>query len=438
VELQICLATLDIDKLITNLEDFDAYALCMWPRGLELLITSSSAQEVDALTVLLWELALVAKSSQSLLLLQPYKTCVDLDEWRSACGLWSQRSNEYADMIEQARRSQVLDALADRFFKSLSLYLPETGVSDNMVESSYVYDWVRSVLAAESAWKAGFRDLNSIHPALSHTPLWKHSIPVLSWRVLEWLLSHGADPTWTHPTLLTTPGHNVARWAAKEGAPTSIITNLGCMSDLVVSKQRDNCTCHCSRGGCSIIGCTVSKMNITDHRRMHHHEKTQPHFFALVDDNRTAAWMSSAIFRILTFEKLSLTHTCCYRIFVEFYGCVTRPTPEEAQVIYELESDDINLLDNLVAEFEVKWAKNTRPFVTFMNRVWRPRMQAIRREREIDQETYQSELVRMGVTLENSKKEHNSEFDSDVDWPDDYESEGDGWYTTDEEDVHEE
>jgi hypothetical protein len=63
VDLQICLATLDTGKLITNLENFDAYALCLWPRGLKLLITSSSAQEAEALTVLLWQLALVAKSS---------------------------------------------------------------------------------------------------------------------------------------------------------------------------------------------------------------------------------------------------------------------------------------------------------------------------------------------------------------------------------------
>jgi hypothetical protein len=184
-------------------------------------------------------------------------------------------------------------------------------------------------------------------------------------------------------------------------------------------------------------------MNLTYYRREHHQE-TQPHIFALVDDSRTAAWMSSAIFRILTFEKLLLAHTCCYRIVDEFCVTFTRPTHEEAQVIYDLESDDINLLDNLVAEFEVKWAKNTRPFVTFMNRVWRPRMQAIRQEREIDQETYQSELIRMGVTLDNLDEEHdsdsysNSDFDSDVDWPDDYESDGDGWYTTDEDDVQQE
>jgi hypothetical protein len=161
--------------------------------------------------------------------------------------------------------------------------------------------------------------------------------------------------------------------------------------------------------------------------------------------------MSSAILRILTFEKLSLMHTCCYRIRDECRGIFTRPSPEEAQIIHDLERDDIHVLDRLVADFEDKWATYTKRFVTFMNRVWRPRMQVVLREREIDYETYEAELIRMGVTLkesdedreDNSDSESDSDSDSDsdshsdMDWPDDYESEGDGWYTTDEEDVEE-
>jgi hypothetical protein len=155
--------------------------------------------------------------------------------------------------------------------------------------------------------------------------------------------------------------------------------------------------------------------------------------------------MSSAILRVLTFEKLSLTHTCCYRIYDECWGYFTRPSPEEAQIIHDLERDDIHLLDRLVADFDEKWATYTKRFVTFMNRVWKPRMQVVLQERETDRETYQMELIRMGVTLkesdedreDNSDSESDSDTDSDMDWPDNYESEGDGWYTTDEEDVEE-
>jgi hypothetical protein len=67
-------------------------------------------------------------------------------------------------MVEKARRSQVFDALADRVFKALSLRLSEEGytrTSDAMEEWWRFYSLVTSVLATESAWKAGFRALNS-------------------------------------------------------------------------------------------------------------------------------------------------------------------------------------------------------------------------------------------------------------------------------------
>jgi hypothetical protein len=157
--------------------------------------------------------------------------------------------------------------------------------------------------------------------------------------------------------------------------------------------------------------------------------------------------MSSAILRLITFEELSLNHTCCYRVEEEIDDRFYRPTPEEAEVIYNLEHEDIELLGNLTTEFELKWATYTKPFVTFMNRVWRPRMRAIRAERQVGKDVYEAELQRIGVTLKDKDREEavdnstrytglkpESDFDSDEDWPDDYESEGDGWYTTDEED----
>jgi hypothetical protein len=148
--------------------------------------------------------------------------------------------------------------------------------------------------------------------------------------------------------------------------------------------------------------------------------------------------MSSAILRVLTFDALSLTHTCCYRVGEEIHDWFQRPTPEEAKVIYELERDDIELPENLTVEFELKWATYTKPFVTFMNRVWKPRMRAVRTERRVEKDIYEVELQRIGVTLKQAGKEEaedrdsesgsESELDSesDSDWPDDYKSEGDG------------
>jgi hypothetical protein len=64
--------------------------------------------------------------------------------------------------------------------------------------------------------------------------------------------------------------------------------------------------------------------------------------------------MASAVLRVLNFEKLSLTHTCCYQIFDEVDGRFGRPTHREAKEINDLERDDIDFFTTLVADFVAK------------------------------------------------------------------------------------
>jgi hypothetical protein len=46
---------------------------------------------------------------------------------------------------------------------------------------------------------------------------------------------------------------------------------------------------------------------------------------------------------------------------------------------------------------------------------------------------YQTEMQRMGVTLTAADEHDTAHSEGESDWPDGYESEGDGWYTTDDE-----
>jgi hypothetical protein len=447
MDLQTCLTSLGANTLKSQLEKSEyAYALGSWPQGIELLISDGIVKDSEPLLDILWASAVRLGNSESALSLLQCKTGVTVEDWYKACYSWTQWSNDKADKAERARRSQIFDTLAHRLLASghnLAASARESGNKETIAKWPPLYRTpYLSLLSVESAWKAGFRDFNSIPHGVP--PLWTILDPWQPfWSLFRWLLDHGADPTWTHPTLLTTPGHKMARCWATE------IEKVSAYISLIVSEQRDNCTCYCSLKGCFMIGCAVSQMNKAIYPlrrgRNDHLRTTQSHLFALVDDDRASTWMSSAILRVLTFEKLSLTHTCCYRIHDECRGYFTRPTPEEAQIIHDLERDDIHVLDRLVTDFEAKWSKYTRPFATFMNRVWRCRMQVVLQEREIDHEIYQTELIRMGVTFkesdedreENSDSESDSDSDSDMDWPDDYKSEGDGWYTTDEEDVEE-
>lgn len=250
-------------------------------------------------------------------------------------------------------------------------------------------------------------------------------------------MDRGADSFWIHPKFLTTPAHIFSRnnyelW--KKVATTQQYA----IWHLLVHKRQDACSYHCSPEGCYAIGSSMSKHSYNYQYRW---RAVRLDASLLVDNHRDSTWMSSAIFRVLTFEKLSLTHTCCYRVKDEVRGEFALPTREEAEIIYAHERDDIELLDKLVAEFQSKWAAFNKPFVTFMNRVWKPRMKEVYQERETDEQVYKAELLRIGVTLEDPDEDEDSDMsedsdsDSNSDYPDIYDSEGDseGWYTTDEE-----
>jgi hypothetical protein len=152
--------------------------------------------------------------------------------------------------------------------------------------------------------------------------------------------------------------------------------------------QLDDCICCCSQDGCLAIGCAVSKYApdpgywqpryVTHKGEAFRRHQILPQLFSYIDRNQASNAMGTVVLRLLTFEALHLTHTCCYRVHEEINGKFVRPTTEEANVIRDLERADIELLETLVAEFETKWSTYTRTFPTFMNRVWKPRMRAVR------------------------------------------------------------
>ena len=249
------------------------------------------------------------------------------------------------------------------------------------------------------------------------------------------------EPILDHPTFLTTPAHQLVRKAGGNVAWRGGVSNLQNVEDFMLSPERNGCECQCSLQGCLCIGCAaskhdrstaldlldLSKSDVTQSPRKWK-QIEQPYVLSIVYQHKDKSWMSSAVLRVLTFERLSLTHTCCYQVLLERRGRARRLTAEEADVIHEQERDRLELLDDLVAQFEAKWAAYDKPFVTFMNRVWKRRMRQIEMEGQADREMYLAGLLRMGVRLEETDE-------SDSDWPDEYagEDEREGWYTADEE-----
>lgn len=410
----------------------------------------------DTLVELLWQYVVGVRSVESIEVLTRFKKHISSGEWSYLNGAWNTARHRLTIReVGEMRWAGIFDAaLANLQPDCLTDSSIEDGDCDQIATGtiSPYHTTVLTILGAKSAWKAGFRDLNTLQwknerpdrQAGPGTPLWIFTYPLLDIPVITWLMDHGADPFWIHPQFLTTPAHNIVRQAKTRDGEERNVSILRSFEALLLSPTRDCCTCFCSKHGCCCVGLTASKTDdwfyetLQGKQRMRH--IVFPYLFGVLDQHKKEHWMSSAVFRMMTFEKLSLTHTCCYRISSEIWGEVQRPTAEERSITHELERDDIELLDKLVTEFEAKWATYNKPFVTFMNRVWKRRMRQVKAQRQVDPKTYQAELFKMGITTgrmndEDTESNISDEEETDSDWPDDYESDDgrDGWYTTDEE-----
>jgi hypothetical protein len=463
-ELRDCLEKLNPHE-ITSMLNLRSHVviLASWCGGLQVLTSSGFIGVEGTLTNKLWKEALKCGDIESLELLLRLTAQVTLEDWYTIVVTWGVK-DRLVSINEHARRGKVLHAIAERL-------VPSNVTSSNQDDRDYedslgtpledpplYHTRSLSVLAAQSAWAAGCRNLASEQwsegficadqPCDYGTPFWLQSIytwPLRdgTWPKVEWFLNHSVDLTCTHPVLLTTPAHVCVRKMMRCVEWEGQVQGLEKLRSYLSLVDQDGCVCYCSKGGCYVIGCAIQKdQNILepfslDNSRRYPRQMVQAQLFKLVEHHRDAVWMSSAILRVLTFERLSLTHTCCYRILDEVWksNCFTHPTPEEAKDIHDHERTDIDLLDKLVTEFEGQWAEYTGSFITFLNRVWKPRMRAVRQEQQVDKQIYEAELRRIGVTFKGSDDENDSDSESDPDWPDDSrQGDAEGWYTTDEED----
>ncbi|KAF2180161.1 hypothetical protein K469DRAFT_673443 [Zopfia rhizophila CBS 207.26] len=183
---------------------------------------------------------------------------------------------------------------------------------------------------------------------------------------------------------------------------------------ILLRENRDVCRCHCSEGGCPIIGC-ITKRNLWNP-----HSRTSGFpqellarqrenlilrlVYALVDSHDNHHWMGPAIIRILTFDELNLTHTCCYMIHGEFLWS-WRLNCKERDETHFVEMKDIKLLEDLMQEFKAKWEAHTGKFHEFINDIWRPRMKEVCGEiSDIDKSQIQR-IKDLGVNLDEVEKE---------------------------------
>ncbi|KAH7084704.1 hypothetical protein BKA63DRAFT_1402 [Paraphoma chrysanthemicola] len=467
-------------------------AIACWPNAVQLIIQSGLFQPSEDVVVKIWDAAIIFHEWDTLQILLDFGVRVTWEDWEKRN--WFHRAKAHYPASQQETVDQVVKvyrSMATQFLRHSRALIrsPSTGSIDNLVVPSsqelqnLYHASDLTVEGAEGAWLAGLRDLNSIS-GIGVTPLWNSvSDLYVQWNYMlpsaRWLIKHGADLTWVHPVYLTIPAHIIIRRSvagtclkfAEDEANSkhrslSYLEPITQVCELLLGAehlyQNDKCVCHCSRDGCSIFSCAVSISNVCFGRYFwvekpkpeeytYHRKTILPYLFSLFDRVDQPYRMASSVLRVLTFEELHLPHTCCYRVLDETRSWChfKRPTPEEA--MHDTDPRDLELLEMLMDEFEAKWNTYKRPFATFIKRVWKPRMRQIRREREVNQEIYEADLIRIGVILNDNVEEKleagcdlETEYDSnfELDWgsktssedsDSESESEDDGYEKADEE-----
>lgn len=312
-----------------------------------------------------------------------------------------------------------------------------------------------NVEMAESLFSSGFN--HTTVEFLGFTPLMAVDLVALSRRhqaanllgfdpgaldLVDWFLSRGEDLETPLPasSLILGPGcedmpqgprlaHRVAselgrclRWplALSGDRCTSLL------SKILTSSATDSCSCLCTQDGCSAASVFSRELwgSIRGGNAPHEQPSLGQESVRMIMDLLTrrlsghpgARQFASSLFRVSTFERLGMSHTCCR--FVENsakYDCpdsgvalailrgeyklVESMDPEDVAEIQEEDRYLAKILEALVQEFDAKFEESGLPLGDFFRSYWWVRMDEVEVENKVSKEELEV-LRRTGVVLD--------------------------------------
>ncbi|KAI8933484.1 hypothetical protein NX059_009222 [Plenodomus lindquistii] len=397
-------------KSVLNTPKYSAPLVC-WAQGLSILLDTVSFSQEVTFTKFFWSQACELSALDALEMMSTLLSDVGWAEWDELNFAYSQ-----ADDFSDARWPVIFSKLARDLHRAatgsaVEVTESEDGYCSIRGSSLYCTGWL-STLAADALWQAGFHDVNSVsferYNGNVGTPLWLQVGYCSQWKITSWLIDKGADLNWLHPQYRTTPAHLLSR---KRIDMKNLDDHKGWIDEVITSFGRDKCVCKCSNEGCLAVGCVASRSSMSSWESR---ETALKLVCSKVDRNQDLAGISAAVLRVLTFEELSLTHTCCYRIQKEIWGDFTRPTEEERREIQDIEREDIELLDQVMQEFEEAWTRYPGTFARFIDKVWKPRMRRERKKKKMDQAVMQELGIALKPVPRELAKDEDAEWDSYV------------------------
>ncbi|EXJ60943.1 hypothetical protein A1O7_05096 [Cladophialophora yegresii CBS 114405] len=180
---------------------------------------------------------------------------------------------------------------------------------------------------------------------------------------------------------------------------------------LVDETVTDDCVCGCSLHGCSALTEIFKEAEHCVHglaRRGYIPEDytvARGHFLKYLIEwldrakTDTREGFTTDVVRIMTFQRLLLTHTCCtwtkrYRSddFVIFNA-------EDRDDIRAEESEDLAMLESLMEEFEEAFRELKLPLPEFLKQYWEPTMAEVMQPGVLDRDSA-AKIAELGVVLQ--------------------------------------
>ena len=349
--------------------------------------------------------------------------------------------------------------LAVAMLAEIEIPVPQSLLSIEPLGQTVYHNHILNLRQARLLWEAGFRDINALD-WLGLSPLMQQAIGQLmypfqfqaalgSLELLGWFLSNGANP------------HNLQRYAFRKvdnknnrGERQQIqrtemrssvaalhyaglllcawisggivvgtrkqrllrdSSSVALLCDILGDTTRDSCRCTCSSGGCLAFTMIIKYLfrclrnyctsrNFLSRKRKTWLDCLQ--YLAVIRDieEPQMLWLRSEIFRIITFGRLRLKHTCCTLGGFDDHDPGT-PTcvivelgdEEDREEIRQEQEERVEKLEALIVEFEDKYQELGIPLGDFIDGYWRQRTKEVMREQvAVDRE----QLSRIGVVMD--------------------------------------
>lgn len=285
-------------------------------------------------------------------------------------------------------------------------------------EAHSVYSYPLHPNILDKIYEAGFIDVDlpirdGYTPLMARCGFSSHG-SVNNGKHIGWLISKGADPFQKLPGSNTTVLHWInARLAEcihrdyKSDSHFDPYDALGHLHQIDIHlfslTIRDNCSCSCSLVGCtplsSAIRAVVDELFVDYQQITGVASRFRRFLEFLIDHNQSKLEVCHAMIRSLTFDGLSLSHTCCIELRYRIPWDYVRDE-SDLQEIREEQRIDLERFENLVSEFDAQFDVMGLPLMDFLQKIWYERMIKFLSERDKYDAEHAKQTRELGISLE--------------------------------------